>query len=655
MNASEKLPRNGHIQTIYEYLLGLIKKLDASIGSVRSRMNALTTLANSGGVPAGTIEAEVVDARVDSSGQVYANLGEAVRGQIEDVYDFFITSSEISEDDIVSKIIYQETSLNLANPDEFVEGKELAYSNGDAVLADSANKSTTGYIPIENGESYIGAVFYNGAWVNNQDGRVFYFNSEKQYVGWSPGKASAGFTINNENVKYVRFSFTSAYTHDVGLFKGSTLPETWIPYYDITEIKEEYIHFTSDDCFDDNTISSEKLQNIKTEKLPQYVNADNLYDYTARTDGYRYVNGNLMEAANSTISDYIEALPSTKYSVGVFWRDNWYYGATTYAYLFDENKNWIQQVAVNNGVMETTQNTAYFMIVINTAAVADFNRMACVCAGETLPRNYVPYSGKTRKLNPDYISFINRYVSSWSGKKFVSYGDSITQQNLWQPYVHTYFDMQSVVRGVGGSGFSFGVGYFWANADGSYNSVYHTGDTAPEGCYLCEASLPSDQRIETIPTDSDLIIIAGGTNDQNGSGTGAEIGTIAYTMVDGEPVFDTSTFKNAVCATVYKIMKRCPNAIVMLQTPVNTRAVDQVQTVNSFGYTLLDYVHAIKECAEYMSVPCIDVYGESGLNAFNMYLNGNNLHPDDAGARKMARATIAKLKCYEPRTSIFGW
>lgn len=81
MNVSEKLPRNGHIQTIYDYLLGLIKKLDASIGSVRSRMNALTTLANSGGVPAGTIEAEVVDARVDSTGHVYANLGEAVRGQ----------------------------------------------------------------------------------------------------------------------------------------------------------------------------------------------------------------------------------------------------------------------------------------------------------------------------------------------------------------------------------------------------------------------------------------------------------------------------------------------------------------------------------------------------------------------------------------------
>ena len=80
MNASDKLPRSGYIQTIYKYLLGLIKKLDANTQSLRSRMNALTALANGGGVPAGTIEAEVVDARVDSFGQVYANLGEAVRG-----------------------------------------------------------------------------------------------------------------------------------------------------------------------------------------------------------------------------------------------------------------------------------------------------------------------------------------------------------------------------------------------------------------------------------------------------------------------------------------------------------------------------------------------------------------------------------------------
>ena len=101
MNASDKLPRSGYIQTIYEYLLGLIKKLDANTQSLRSRMNALTALAGSGGVPAGTIEAEVTDARVDSSGQVYANLGEAVRGQITELSDYI--NSQVRFDTINGK------------------------------------------------------------------------------------------------------------------------------------------------------------------------------------------------------------------------------------------------------------------------------------------------------------------------------------------------------------------------------------------------------------------------------------------------------------------------------------------------------------------------------------------------------------------------
>lgn len=36
MNASDKLPRNGHIQTIYDYLLGLIKKLGTKIIDVET-------------------------------------------------------------------------------------------------------------------------------------------------------------------------------------------------------------------------------------------------------------------------------------------------------------------------------------------------------------------------------------------------------------------------------------------------------------------------------------------------------------------------------------------------------------------------------------------------------------------------------------------
>lgn len=79
MNASEKLPRNGYIQTIYEYLLGLIKKLDTNTQSLRSCMNALAASPAGSGGDVGT---ELRDIRTGYDGTEYESAGDAVRSQI---------------------------------------------------------------------------------------------------------------------------------------------------------------------------------------------------------------------------------------------------------------------------------------------------------------------------------------------------------------------------------------------------------------------------------------------------------------------------------------------------------------------------------------------------------------------------------------------
>lgn len=596
-----------------------------------------------------TGDAELVEIRVGYDGTEYATAGDAVRGQVANIEGLF----EV------------EKSSNLFNFETATPNKQLDLLTGNVTAEDYGNYYVTDFIPTEYGKSYIGTVWYNGTeYPTYARCKVVFYDKDKQYLGVSTTTLDVGVTISNANAKYFKAQLTALYgTKEVYLGEGTTKPAAFVPYVYRKTVKPEHLYFKDDSVFADDTISSVKLKDLEESKLVPFEMAENLYNYKNRIDGKRYLNGNLVDAEKMCVSEKIPAEANAVYTMGVSYtsyegHDEWFYNSTMYAYCFDENQQWLGQVQAVNGVFTTLAKTKYISISINYAAIPNFYRQVCLVKGDKLPATYVPYSGKDYRLNPNYIPYVTKYLSAWNGKKFVSYGDSITEQNLWQPYVRHYFDMEHAQRGVGGSGFVRGVYHYYANADGSRHSTYTTGSTAPEGTTKCEAMMCSDQRINlSIPEDADLVLIAGGTNDHGGTAESVpELGDISYTIVDGEPVFDTTTFKNAVCATVYKIMKRCPNAIVMLMTPVSTRGMNQVQTVNGLGYTLLDYSKAIKECAEYMSVPCIDVYAESGINQFNSASNtSDGLHLNDEGARKTARAVIAKMKAYEPRTSVWGW
>lgn len=155
---------------------------------------------------------------------------------------------------------------------------------------------------------------------------------------------------------------------------------------------------------------------------------------------------------------------------------------------------------------------------------------------------------------------------TWYGKKWVSYGDSITQMGGWQDYITEYFGFAEHVEcGIGSSTFTKSDLVWYANPDGSYNSRYgFLGVTeAPEGTTEHEAYLSSADRINTqVPADADLVLINGGTNDA-GVTVGAPLGDLSYP-------FDETTFKGAVAATVVRMQERCPNALIVLMSPLLT-------------------------------------------------------------------------------------
>ena len=70
---------------------------------------------------------------------------------------------------------------------------------------------------------------------------------------------------------------------------------------------------------------------------------------------------------------------------------------------------------------------------------------------------------------------------------------------------------------------------------------------------------------------------------------------------------------------------------------------------NLLGLTTQDYADAVKEVAEYLSIPFIDVFGSTGINSFNrnQYI-GDIVHPNDEGRKAIARVMIGALDDLKP-------
>ena len=254
------------------------------------------------------------------------------------------------------------------------------------------------------------------------------------------------------------------------------------------------------------------------------------------------------------------------------------------------------------------------------------------------------------------VSASSEFSVSWAGKKWVSYGDSITQMGGWQDYITDYFGFaEHYERGLGSCTFTKSDQIWYANPDGSYNSRFGFLDVteAPEGTTEHEGYMCSWDRITTmIPADADLVVIMAGTNDA-GITVSAPLGDLSYP-------FDETTFKGAVASTVVKIQEHAPHALIVLASPLSGRGPeteDKEEQVanqtepeyNLLGLTTQDYADAVREVAEYLSIPYIDVFGSTGINSFNrnQYI-GDIVHPNDEGRKAIARVMIGALDDLKP-------
>lgn len=207
--------------------------------------------------------------------------------------------------------------------------------------------------------------------------------------------------------------------------------------------------------------------------------------------------------------------------------------------------------------------------------------------------------------------------SIFSGKKLTTYGDSITENGGWQSYLKDYFGFTIENKGIGGT------------------TVSDNGN---------ENSFCKQNRIDTISSDSDVVIIMGGTND---CGQSIEIGDLTYS--DG---FDTTKFKGGLATTIRMVQNRCPNALIFVASLCGGRgntAGENLDTpvYNSKNLTSYDYAKATKDVAEFFNIQYIPIFEECGINCWNRatYI-ADTVHPNDFGKKQLAKIFIKYLASY---------
>ena len=147
-------------------------------------------------------------------------------------------------------------------------------------------------------------------------------------------------------------------------------------------------------------------------------------------------------------------------------------------------------------------------------------------------------------------------------------------------------------------------------------------------------------RIEKWPTDADIIVVFGGTNDF-GHGD-APFGT----QEDRTP----NTYCGALHDLMSKLVTRYPDAAIVFMTPLHRTNEDDLVNdwIGKRHGRLVRYVDAIIETAAFYSIPVLDLYRVSGMQPRVPVIQDkfvpDGLHPNDAGHARLANCLEAFLK-----------
>ena len=145
-------------------------------------------------------------------------------------------------------------------------------------------------------------------------------------------------------------------------------------------------------------------------------------------------------------------------------------------------------------------------------------------------------------------------------------------------------------------------------------------------------------RINDMPKEADLVFIFGGTNDY-GHGD-APMGSFGDT--------DGYSFYGGLYDLYTRLINKYPDAKIIVMTPMHRTGELEPHAHPDGDFTLQDYVNAVRESAEYFSLPIIDLWQISGMQPAIEIIKEkyipDGVHPSDAGYKKLFDIIEAYVK-----------
>lgn len=351
-------------------------------------------------------------------------------------------------------------------------------------------------------------------------------------------------------------------------------------------------------------------------EIPKIDYNKNLITENNLIKGYNNVNGSLQanESYNTTrfipIDSNVKSIFSNAYSVGMYGEDGVWINYT------GNQTNTFREIKIDI--------TPKYLVLNFSTSVNPFASIFY------FPCNNVDEI-VNEALNRDRVIEL-----AFKGKKFCSFGDSIVELSSWQKYIWKYFRMADhYIRGIGGSKVtSVNPQTKKVNEDGYYNASNPDSGTITISDYMC-----GDERVNTIPLDTDVLCVYASANDITAS---VEMGTLD----DG----DESHFMYAYGLMVRKIVKRLPKAKIFLCTPhnfYNSHSDADFPYKNNKELTILDYCKAIKDIGAIYGIPVIDVNALSTISTLTITKDlVDQVHPAPTGGKKIANVVISEMIRY---------